>query len=114
MEKPGFNYVRTFRQRFTLTERELGFLINRSQATVSSTELGDSVPNLDAALALQVLFRLQPKEMFPDRYDEVEDRVMRQAAQLINEVERHGSDRKSVTKLEFLDGLAREGNDIEL
>ncbi len=113
MDKPRFNYVRTFRQRHALTERELAFLISRSQTTVSSMEYGDSTPNLDAALALQVLFRLPPKELFPDCYEKVEDRVMRRAAELMEKLE-GGSDRRSIAKLEFLDGLARDDSDIEL
>ena len=113
MEKLGFNHVRTFRQRHALTQRELAFLIGRSQTTVSSTEYGDSTPYLEVALALQVLFRLSPKELFPGCYEKVEDQVMRRAAELMHKLE-SGSDRRSIAKLEFLDGLAREDNDIEL
>ena len=117
MEKPGFNHVRTFRQRNALSEGDLGFLIGRSQSTVSSTELGDSVPNLDAALALQVLFHLPPKELFPAYYEKVEERVMRQTAMLIDALEREldrKSDRRLLAKLEFLEGLASGANDIDL
>ena len=113
MEKPGFNYVRAFRQQHGLSEGELAFLINRSQSTVTSIEYGDWVPYLDAALALQVLFRMQPKELFPGGYEKVEDQVMRQAAALIERLERR-TDPRSLAKLEFLEGLARGDNDIEL
>lgn len=113
MEKLGFNHVRTFRQRHALTQSELGFLIGRSQSAVSSTEYGDSVPTLDGSLALQVLFRLPPKELFPGCYERVEDRVMRRAAELIEKLEGE-TDRRSMAKLEFLENLARYDNDDEL
>ncbi len=113
MEKPGFNFVRTYRQRKALTQSELAFLISRSQTTVSSMEYDDTAPYLDAALALQVLFRLQPKDMFPDYYEKVEDAVMGRAAELIRKLE-GGTDRRSFAKLEFLESLAREDNDISL
>jgi transcriptional regulator with XRE-family HTH domain len=113
MEKPAFNYVRTLRQQRCLTERELAFLINRSQSTVSSIEYGDHSPTLDAALGLQILFRLPPKEMFPACYETVEERVMRRAAELIEKLEGE-ADRRSLAKLEFLEGLARHDSHIEL
>ncbi len=113
MEKPGFNFVRTFRQRHALTERELAFLINRSQTTVSSMEYGDTAPYLDAALALQALFRLPPKELFPGMYEKVEDRVMQRAAELIRKLEAD-TDRRSLAKLDFLESLPREDSDIAL
>ena len=113
MEKPGFNCVRTLRQRTALTQRELAFLISRSQTTVSSMEYGDTTPYLDAALALQVLFRLPPKELFSRYYEQVEDAVMARAADLIRELE-DSTDRRSLAKLEFLENLPREDNDIRL
>lgn len=113
MDKPRFNYVRTFRQRHALSERDLAFLISRTQTTISAMEYGDLTPTLDAALALQVLFRLPPKELFPECYERAEERVMRRAADLIVKMQ-DKTDRRTAAKLDFLENLASEASDIEL
>ena len=52
MNHAAFNYVRTFRQRYCLTEDELAFLVcHSSHARISRIELGRAVPNLSVALA---------------------------------------------------------------
>jgi DNA-binding XRE family transcriptional regulator len=108
MKNASFNYVRTFRKRHALSEEELAFLVDqRAQSAVAQFESGDRVPNLQCALALQVLFRQPPHQMFPDAYEWVEDGVMRRAAVLIEKL-RTATDRNSVAKREFLEGLARE------
>ena len=115
MNNASFNYVRTFRQRHALTEDELAFLISqRSHTAVSRIEVGRRVPNLEGALALQVLFRQQPRQMFPGLYEAVEDGVMRRGKALIDDLAGK-SDPRSVAKREFLEGLAREdGGDEEV
>lgn len=110
MNNASFNYVRTFRQRHALTEDELAFLISqRSHTAVSRIEVGRRVPNLEGALALQVLFRQQPRRMFPGLYEDVRDDVMRRGKTLIDELADR-TDRRSVAKREFLEGLAREAD----
>jgi DNA-binding XRE family transcriptional regulator len=114
MEKPAFNYVRTFRQRFALSEKELAFLINRSKSTISALEYGDQAPSLEVSLALQVLFRMEPRKLFPEFYELVEEGVMQRAARLLAKVE-DKVDRKSAAKRHFLEGLARpEDNDASV
>lgn len=108
MNNASFNYVRTFRQRHALTEDELALLINqRSHTSVSRIEVGRRVPNLEGALALQVLFRQEPRRLFPGLYEAVEDGVMRRGKFLIDALAGR-TDPRSVAKREFLEGLARE------
>ena len=109
MEK-SFNYVRTYRQRYGLSVHELAHLINRSPGYVPQMEYGDSVPSLEVALALQVLFRQHPRRLFAGLYDAVEDGVMRQAAELLASLEDR-DDRRSAAKREFLEKLATPDND---
>ena len=107
MNNASFNYVRTFRQRHCLTEDELAFLVSRrSHARISRIEIGRAVPNLAVAMALQVLFRQPPKEMFPGLYETVEDDVMRRAKNFLDDIEGL-NDRKTRAKRELLEGLAR-------
>jgi DNA-binding XRE family transcriptional regulator len=107
MNNASFNYVRTFRQRHALSEDELAFLIShRSHTTISKIEVGRRAPNLAGALALQVLFRQQPRQMFPGLYEAVEEGVMQRAKTFIDDLEGR-SDPRSLAKREFLEGLAR-------
>ena len=108
MNHASFNYVRTFRQRHCFTEDELAYLVShRSHTRISRIEVGRAVPNLAVGLALQVLFRQTPKQMFPGLYEAVEDEVMRRAKSFLDDLEGH-DDRRSRAKRELLEGLARE------
>ena len=114
MKRAAFNYVRAFRQRHGLTARDLSFLINqRSHTFVSLIEGGWGAPPLAGALALQVLFGQQPRQLFPGLYESIEDSVMRRASVLLRRLEGR-QDRRSVAKREFLESLAsREASEEE-
>jgi DNA-binding XRE family transcriptional regulator len=107
MNNAAFNHVRTFRKRHSLSEDELAYLISqRSHTTISRIEVGRRWPNLAGALALQVLFRQHPRQMFPGLYEAVEDGVMRRGKAMIDDLA-DKNDPRSVAKREFLEGLAR-------
>jgi DNA-binding XRE family transcriptional regulator len=113
MNHARFNYVRTFRQRHAFTENELAFLVNhRSHTPISRIEIGRFVPNLSVGLALQVLFRQEPKRLFPGLYEAVEEEVMRRAASFLEDLGDHRGPR-SQAKREFLECLAREDHNDE-
>ena len=79
-KKTPLNGVRTHRRRWALTQTEAAAILGfESRSTVSRIELGKHVPNLEVALALEVLFGVAPREMFPQIFDEVEEQVMRQS-----------------------------------
>jgi hypothetical protein len=73
------------------------------------------VPTLEGALALQVIFGMAPREMFPDFFAWVEDAVMRRGAELYEKVEGK-TDRRAVAHRELLDAMADRatGSDIAL
>lgn len=117
MKHRSFNYVRTFRQRHALSEEELALLVNqRSASAVSYFELGDRVPNLEGALALQIVFGLAPREMFPGFFETVEEGVMGRAKQFHESLDGK-TDKRSQAKrdlLEEMPGRWREDNDEAL
>jgi len=83
MKHGSFNYVRTSRQRHALTTDEVALLIGqKGKAAVPQFEAGSRVPTLEVALALQVVFGLPPREMFPELFERIEDAVMRRASEL--------------------------------
>lgn len=115
MKRRSFNYVRMFRQRHALTEQELANLLDQGSHTIiSRIEGGEREVGLRTALALQVLFRQEPRQMFPGLYEWVEEAVMRRAKEQIDRLEGK-EDQRSLHKREFLEGLAApEGDTIEL
>lgn len=103
-----------FRQRHALTEQELANLLDQgSHAVISRIEGGEREVGLRTALALQILFRQEPRKMFPGLYEWVEEGVMRHALELINSLDGK-TDQRSLHKREFLESLAApEGETIE-
>ena len=111
MKYSTFNYVRTCRQRHALTEDDLAFLMGQRCGTVvSKLENGARVPPLAGALALQVIFGLPPKSIFPEFYEHVEDQVMARARDLYEQLEDQ-TDPRSVAKRELLEAMARRRED---
>jgi DNA-binding XRE family transcriptional regulator len=81
--KIPLNCVRTHRRRWALTQDELAALIGiESRTGISRIEQGERLPSLEYALALEVLFGIAPRTMFPQFYLEVEETVMRRALNL--------------------------------
>src|SRR3712207_231441 len=74
--------VRLNRKRFALSQSELGRLLGLSQGEVSKLEEDRRSTKLETAFALQVVFDVQPRNMFVRRYTKVEEAVMRRASRL--------------------------------
>jgi DNA-binding XRE family transcriptional regulator len=107
MNQTAFNYVRTFRQRYALTEDELASLVShQSHTPISRIETGRSLPTLGVAIALEVLFKQSPRQMFPGLFESVEDEVMRRAKVFLDDLEGK-TDARSRAKRDLLEGLAR-------
>lgn len=111
-----FNYVRTCRLKGGLSVQELAALIGQQSSTaISQFEHGDRLPTFKDVLALQIVFGLQPREMFPELFEYVADAVMRHAAALDQQVG-DGDGRFADAKralLESLPGRAKP-TDIQL
>jgi transcriptional regulator with XRE-family HTH domain len=79
---PHHTSVRRNRLRWALSQAELAELLGVSQSIVSRVEAGDTVPDLQVSLSLQVVFGQSPRALFPALYGAVENRVMANAAEL--------------------------------
>ncbi len=72
-------YLRTHRRLWGLTQRELASLMGfKSKQHVSRIENGRCPPTMRNALACQVIFGVTPAAMFPDSYEVIEQRVIRE------------------------------------
>ncbi len=74
--------ARQMRKRFLLTQAELAYLLDIHQANISRIESGEAHPDLATAYGLQLTFGLSLHDLFPALIEQIEDRVMRRAAEL--------------------------------
>ncbi len=77
------HYLRRFRLRAALTQKEMAHLLGcQSPATVCQYEAGKRDPDLRTALAYQVAFGVPLEELFPGIHREVEQEVLSRADRL--------------------------------
>jgi transcriptional regulator with XRE-family HTH domain len=77
------SYLRTYRKRGGLTQDEMAFLIGYQSGTkVSRFERLARQPNLETALACQVVFGIPAHKLFPGMFAEVEKTVTERARML--------------------------------
>jgi DNA-binding XRE family transcriptional regulator len=98
--------VRSFRKRFALSQGELATLLGVSQGEISKLEEDWRSTKLETAFALQVVFDVQPREMFFRRYSRVEDAVMRRATR-VDRALRQKTDVASLKKHRLLTAMAK-------
>lgn len=104
MEKPLENYLRTYRRRSGLLQRELAVLLNETRATVTRHESGLRMPPLDVALAYEVILGISVRDLFAGRYHAVEATVRERAEHLLATLRETPGDH-SPQKLDVLSGL---------
>jgi DNA-binding XRE family transcriptional regulator len=96
-------YLRPFRRRWGLTQRELAFLIGVKNGTVISRIEGlKKSPRLVWAVACAVVFDTRALELFPGLFSEVYEGVLRRATELYDELQGNPSKTTRV-KLDFLE-----------
>ncbi len=77
------HYLRRYRLRAALTQKEMVHLLGRqSPATVCQYEARKREPDLRTALAYQVVFGVPVEELFPGIHREVEQEVLSRADRL--------------------------------
>ena len=96
------SYLRTERRKWGLTQRELAKLLGgKSRTQVSRLERGERAPSVESLLSCLVLFGASAPALFPHLYSHIEERVLRDAAALLEELADDTS-RKSTRKRELL------------
>ena len=100
--KQPINCLRTHRRCWAFDQEEIARLLGfKSGGTISRIEQGKCVPGLEAALALEVLFGVAPKDMFPHIYAETAEALMRRAV-AFNEATLQNSTSEYLRKRECL------------
>jgi transcriptional regulator with XRE-family HTH domain len=98
-------YVRRHRKKWALSQEDLARFLALTQSSASRIESGESAPDLNQALALQVIFARSPRALFPALYDAVEEAVMAVAAEIDRELEGK-TDHVSIRKQELLAAMS--------
>jgi len=77
MSNRQHNYVKSFRKRFGLNQRELGYLLGHDgNVIVSNIEQSRRHPNLRDMICLELLFGTPHLKLFPDLYKEVSEKLI--------------------------------------
>lgn len=112
MAEPLPNHLRAYRRRDGLTQKQLIQLLGRSDAkTVSRYERYARIPDLETALACQVIFGVPAEQLFPGLYAAAEARVHKRARLLLRRLERQPSARPDDPAVALLARLARQRPD---
>ena len=83
------NYLRRYRKREGLTQEEIAFLLgSKSSTKVSRYERFVRTPNLETALAYEVIFGVPVRELFAGIHQRVQAKVIRRTAILSRRAER--------------------------
>jgi transcriptional regulator with XRE-family HTH domain len=105
------SYLRTHRKRGGLTQDETAFLLGFQSGTkISRFERLARRPNLETALACQVVFGVPAHELFPGVFAEVENTVIERARLLSEQLQTQRGAARSVArhKLAILKAIMRE------
>ena len=77
------NYLRTFRKRGALSQDEIAYLLGCTDGgKISRYENFRREPNLQTALAYEVIFNVPVRELFAGLFEEVERKTLRRIGRL--------------------------------
>ena len=112
MSNPLQNYISTHRRKHALSQSDLTVLLGaENRATVSRYEHALRLPNLEAALALEVVFGTPISELFVGITETVRSDVSRRARALLEMIPDEPS-REFAKKVELLSKLARPDDEV--
>ena len=104
------NYLRSHRKRAGLSQDEVAYLLGcRDGTKVSRYERRTRVPNLETALACEVLFGAAGRELFAGMYEKVSEDIHKRAQVLAEKLSAEGSGKTTRRKLEHLAALTSSG-----
>lgn len=98
------NYLRTFRKRSHLSQGEVAYLLGSgSGCKVSRYERFARVPNLQTAMAFEIIYGVSVKDLFAGIFRKVEKKIVGRARLLACRFGKSDSSRLSVVRLKILE-----------
>jgi DNA-binding XRE family transcriptional regulator len=100
-----FNYLRTHRRRCQLTQDELAFIFGYSdQSIIARLERDERTVTLSVAHACELLFGVEPNEIFPGFFVVMEEGVVRRMHELAERLRKAEATNRTARKLEVISG----------
>lgn len=100
-------YLLTLRKRWGFSQRELAFLLRISSSMLSKLERLERRPTASIVIAAEIIFGASSADVFPSLYEQVETRVMKQAAILYERLEAHRNGKSKEKCRRLLDMIQR-------
>lgn len=108
MRQPFSIYLRTYRKKFGLTQREAALLVGMETGQIISRhESRARIPSFKTVVAYQIVFDVPLRALFPEIYQEVEYLVMKRARALKLHLERRKENPRTAHKLRRLEEMIR-------
>ena len=102
------NYLRTYRKRAGLSQRETAYLLGCQTGNKASRyECFVREPGLQTVLAYEALFRVPSRELFAGAYEKVERQIAKRARTLAQQVAHEPSSPMRDHKLAVLTAVVR-------
>jgi transcriptional regulator with XRE-family HTH domain len=100
------NYLRTYRKKAGLSQRDVGLLLGREEGQIARHESSYSKPPLALALQYEALFHVPVSKLFDGAYESAEDSMKKRLAAfeatLKTQDSRRGRERGREKKLQWL------------
>jgi len=98
------NYLRVQRRKWHLTQEELAFLLGYlNQTMVARLEAEERGVTLTVAYACEVIFGVEPRDLFPALLEDMEARVLTRMHELRDRIKQNAPSQKALAKLEVLE-----------
>lgn len=97
------NYLRTYRRKNHLTQKDLAFLLSESDSSiVSRYEWGSRKPTVEFLLLYQILFDVPLSTLFPIHSGEIQELLIKRMEALITHLSTDCSGHRTSVRIEFL------------
>ena len=104
------NYLRTYRKKLCLTQREVAFLLGCHSGTkVSRYERLGRIPSLKTIFAYEAIFQKPARELFAGIYDRAERETLRKVRMLVSRLKRRQESPVLARKIAGLRAVAEGG-----
>jgi transcriptional regulator with XRE-family HTH domain len=104
------NYLRTYRKKLGLTQREVSFLLGcYGPAKVSRYERTGRIPDLKTIFAYEAIFQKPARELFAGIYDRAERETRRRVRQLVSRLRKRLESPALARKIASLREVAEGG-----
>lgn len=101
------NYLKMFRKRSGLSQREVAFLLGcRHGSKVSRYERGERVPNAQTVFGYEAIFRVPSKQLFRGLAEATADQVRHRTRRLMRQLDQQARTPAVKHKVEFLVDVA--------